>query len=457
MHSGATSESVPTSVPVNKTIVPCFFYFNGFCNKGDRCSFLHDINAEAPQGEKLVKTTLENSEVPNQENNTIAVRESGSAAPANKPFIQQQTSKLIIPFATAKAEADTRVQPKVEFQISMPEDVTQKSGSSPISVSEGEETATINSDSPPAEGFVHRISYACEEDSSEEEVDDQIDPEERWESSPGFDVVVDDERENVDSEDDPEYVMAHDRERKDLNSHFRGYDYENQVEYDSRHAGMELQYERETYRRYNHPVSEDNFGDASNISVSRKRRLIPMELAFDNHSYADLRDHLRRRRFNDSHSFTSLSRMRESSQQIGRIHGDPWQQGMDSMQPHESFTSDVGRSGIESLNNNRAYSNGGRRHGFPRHAHKRQSRRPYKEKQFPKRRFPSSEVSSTTVPRERRYPQGFSTFSGPKTLAQIKEEKQKPENSCYSRKSSVDFQGPKPLSEILKDKGKLLC
>lgn len=476
MHTGATSESAPSSVPVNKTNVPCYFYFNGFCNKGDRCCFLHDVNADAPPCEKLVKTTLAKSEAPNVGNNTFPVWELGSA-PANKPVIQQKTNKTLVPSATATAtataniEAHTMVQPKEDIQLLVPEDVAQQSGASPISVSECEETATIRSDSLPAGEFVRSISYACEENSSEEQVDGPIDPEERWESSPGFDVLVDNESENLDSEDDPEYMMALDGARRDLNSHFLGYDFENQVEYD-RYREMELQYGIETCRRYDYPVSEDIFGDVENNPGHADVRMLDSflsrkELAFGNQRHADLRDHLRRRKFIDSHSVTGLSRMRESSQLIGRNHERPLRHVIGRMRLLERRALDVGGNTIDSLGNNGTYSNGGRRHGFPRHSQKYQSRRQhFKEKRLPKRRFLSSEISSERrVPRERISTRESTKFSGPKTLSQIREEKRKPEEDgdftrkmrSYGRKSSVDFQGPKPLSEILKEKGKLTC
>ncbi|KAL9267714.1 Zinc finger CCCH domain-containing protein [Drosera capensis] len=50
---GAASFSHFSSVPPSKHKVPCYFYFSGYCNKGDRCTFLHD-----PDYSSSVKTKL---------------------------------------------------------------------------------------------------------------------------------------------------------------------------------------------------------------------------------------------------------------------------------------------------------------------------------------------------------------------------------------------------------------
>ncbi|MCD7473314.1 hypothetical protein HAX54_015095 [Datura stramonium] len=49
-----------SAVPVNKTNVPCYFYFNGYCNKGERCSYLHgpDDGTTAWKSSKIASRSL---------------------------------------------------------------------------------------------------------------------------------------------------------------------------------------------------------------------------------------------------------------------------------------------------------------------------------------------------------------------------------------------------------------
>ena len=59
------------------------------------------------------------------------------------------------------------------------------------------------------------------------------------------------------------------------------------------------------------------------------------------------------------------------------------------------------------------------------------------------------------VSKERRSIHESIAFTGPKTLAQIKEEKKATEENGHIKSTSADFQDPKPLSEILEDKKRL--
>ncbi|PON78410.1 Zinc finger, CCCH-type [Parasponia andersonii] len=464
--TAAISEPAPCTEPVNKTSFPCYFYFNGYCNKGEKCCFLHSIEADALPVGNSIKPSIANSVVPQAENNTFSGSDSVSAP----------NNKHVNPSATVKASVDTEVQTDEDFKLAELEDVQQQNSSPQISVSDCEETAKIRSDSLiPAGGSAQSVSCESKEHSSGEQVDDQIGSE-RWESSPGFDVLVDDESENLDCEDDHEFILGLDRGRKELNSHFLGYQFEKSVEYDSKYHDAELHYEGEMYNPYNRQVNEHIFDDMRNIPgnakvktldsiLCRKRKLIPVELDYDNHREVDLRDQLRRRRFIDSHSVTTLSRMQESSHPIGRRYDGPRWHGMGHRQLRGSLASEVRRNAIESLSNDENYRNGGRPRGLPRHSKQFRSRKHYKEKRPTKRKFISSEVSRKMAQRERRSAQKSSTFTGPKTLSQIKEEKRKTEENgnfigetehC-SRKRSTDFQGPRPFSEILEEKRKLTC
>ncbi|XP_062077994.1 zinc finger CCCH domain-containing protein 34-like [Humulus lupulus] len=463
--TAATSESAPCIEPVSKTNVPCYFYFNGYCNKVDKCPFLHSLEADVPPVENSVKLTIVNSEVLPLEKNTFAGSDSG-LAPTN--------AHLNI-HAAVKATMNTKVQPYEDFQPSALKDVENERDSTQISVSDCEETATIGSNFLfPASHSVQSESYETEEHSSGDRVEGQLDSEDRWESSPGFDVLVDGESENLDCEDDQEFIVELDRERKELNSHFLGYEFESPVDYNSKYHDTEARYEGEMYYPYNDQVIEHIFDDATHMRnapvygkaemfdsiLGRKRKLVHVELGYDSCKDEDLREKLSRRRFVGSHSVTGLSRMRESSRLISRRHDGSWWKGMEHRQPHGRLASDVHRRSIESVGNDRNYLNGGRPRGLRRYSQQYHPRKHFKEKRPTQGR---SEVSRKLAPRERRSSQRASTFTGPKSLAQIKEEKKRVEGKCdfngkmgHSRKMVLtDFQGPQPLSEILKKKKKL--
>jgi pentatricopeptide repeat protein len=59
-----------------------------------------------------------------------------------------------------------------------------------------------------------------------------IESAERWDSFPGYDVLMEDKSVNLRYEDDPEYLLDFDREHRELNSRFLGFDFEASVAYD---------------------------------------------------------------------------------------------------------------------------------------------------------------------------------------------------------------------------------
>lgn len=460
-HFEESSETSLCSQTVNKTNTPCYFYFNGFCNKGDKCCFLHgdDFN---PPAEKPIKA-------PADGNAPTGI--SVNAKSVNSDLLLE--NKESIGTGTISALLNTRVQPKEHFQLSVPSIIPPQSASPDISVSEGEEPGTIGSDSlHVAEGSIQSISHECTDQSSEEEVDDHIDPDERWESSPGFDVLVNGKSENMDREDDPEYFMALDRDQRELNNHFLGYEFENPVEYDPTDRDVELIYESELYDSYDRWGKAYICGNIRNVPgddkvfdsiLSCKRKLEPMELVVDDQNCVDLRNHLRRRRIIDSYPVSGLSRRHESSLLIHRSQERCKWHGIGSRQLQGNLTAELGKHTIESLGKNVTLLNGGNLHGSFRRTQQHLSRKHYKEKRLAKRQFPSSEISRKPIRRGRIHNWESNPFSRPKTLAQSKEGKTKVEANgdwtrkvgCSSRMAMADFEGPKPLSEILKDKRKI--
>ncbi|MCI36697.1 zinc finger CCCH domain-containing protein 34-like, partial [Trifolium medium] len=64
--------------------------------------------------------------------------------------------------------------------------------------------------------------HSSTEQSSEEQEDSHVEPEERWESSPGFDVLVHDESGNLGYENDSEYLPVLDMDDHELNEQYLG-------------------------------------------------------------------------------------------------------------------------------------------------------------------------------------------------------------------------------------------
>lgn len=443
-----------SSVVVNKTRVPCYFYFNGLCSKGDRCSFLHGPDDSAPAG-KPSKAAAQTNDALQSENKLSGGNGTGSAPTKTHP------NPVLI---TSKQAVDTSVQTKVGILHSSPRSFPQRSASPPISLSGCEEAAAINSDfTAPLEGFMKTKSHLYTDWSPEEQVDDYIEPEGQRESSPGFDVLVDNDNmsENWSFEDDPEYLLAINREHRELNGHLLGYDFEDAIEYEPMYPDdacncLDNQHILDDFSE--HPSHSK--GRILDSILSQKRKLLPMKLAVANRS-ADLRDYLRKRRLLDGHSVIHSSRRRESSRLIGQSQDRP-RGRLVNQQLHRRLASEFGGNYIKSNENKGTFFKRANRQGWPRHSKSNMLRQDYKEKRRASKESDRFVISREPFSGERISSQISSTFTGPKTLAEIKEEKKKAEENgdCFgemgnSTRMSVDFQGPKPLNEILKEKRRL--
>lgn len=456
----APSESVSlpcqSSIPVNKTSIPCYFYFNGFCSRGDRCSFLHGPDGIAPNG-KSSKSASAVTDALLSENKTSAGDGTGSPPTEIRPNPSEAPLKLAV---------DVRVQPKGHLLQSAPKRIPERRASPQISLSEGETVAVVKSDSMvAAEGFMKTKSHLYTDWSSDEHADDHVEPEERLESSPGFDVLVDNENraENLGFEDDSEYLLATNREHRELNGHFLGYDLEGPIEYDPMYPESEP-HEGETYNVHYYLDNEHILDKVREYPgrarerildsmLSRKRKLFPMKVSVDDCN-ADLRDYLRKRRVVDGHSIVHSTRRHESSRLMGRIQGRHR-----GLLLHGRLASEFGKNYIESHGHKGTLPNGANQHGWARHSKSNILRQHPKGKRLLKRKSHLSAISRKPFSSERRSSQTETAFTGPKSLAEIKEEKKKAEESGghfgkvgHLSRTLTDFQGPKPLSEILKEK-----
>ncbi|KAK7388714.1 hypothetical protein VNO78_23541 [Psophocarpus tetragonolobus] len=446
-HTGVPVPSEPTqpSLLANKTMVPCYFFFNGFCNKGDRCSFLHGPD----------DSLFTVKPVKNDNRSTDPLNLDSKTSPGNKTGVVSTPTNLSL---TGPKKSSDKLQPKDDNQLQLPKNVERQGDCLEISALEYKEAAVSRSDSLfPNDGLVHNVSHLSTEQSSEEQVNSHVEPEERWESSPhspGFDVLVHDELENLDYNEDSEYLPVLDRDEQELNEQYLGYEFKDPVEYDTMYPAADILYEQETYNGYRyldrdltHPNGRTVHAYSRDILdsiLSRKRIRMSAEMtAYDKN--LDLRDHLRRRReINDSPVADFLSRQDSSLMvQNQERHGI-------EQQPSRRLTSQLGYRAMDSMGEVETLSIANK-HRLFRHSQQHRPRKQYREK-LPKRPLPSSKTSRKPVFKPRGFIHESSTFSGPKTLAEIKEEKKKAEGSLHWRNTATDFQDPKPLSEILKDK-----
>ncbi|KDP32377.1 hypothetical protein JCGZ_13302 [Jatropha curcas] len=461
-HAEAPSESESSSVHGNKSTVPCYFYFSGFCNKGDRCSFMHGPDVNTPTGVSGNSSSVIN------EGNPLDNRTS-----VGNDILSVATETYANPSEMApKAVTDLKLQPKENIQLPAPKNIVVQSPSPQIAVSHCEEAVTVRSDFLlQADSFIQSRSNICSDQSSEDQMDDCVEPEERWESSPGFDVLVDDKSENIGYEDDQDYLLALDREHRELNNHFLGYDFEDLVEYDPTYCEAEAMYEGDIYDSFDcvnnvHIIDDIENGSGRSRSrvldslLSRKRKILPVELAINDRRVVDLRERLRKHRVIHGHPVIRSSRRQDSSRLIDRSRE---RTRSVSRRLDGRLASEVGKNAVESHGDNRTLLNGDNQRGWLRQSRSCRSRQRHKEKRLAKRQFLSSEVPRKPVSRERKSTRASIEFSGPKTLAQIKEEKKKAEGNGdgigktgnSSRMALADFEGPKPLSEILKDKRRM--
>lgn len=421
---------------------------------------MHGSDGTAPSG-KSVKPASASTDAPLLESKTFGGSEIGSAL--TETYLNP--SEIVTKMAT-----DLDYLPKEEFQQLVAKNGFQRSVSPQIVVCEHDKAAIIRSETVLPEGFFQGRTLLCTDQILEEQVEEHIEPEERWESSPGFDVLVGDKLDNL--EDDPEYLLEMDREHRELNSHF--YDFEDSVVYDPAYPDVEHISERDIYDGFDHLDAEHLFTTVKRFPghsrdkmlgsmLSRKRKLVPMELTVGDSNGMDLREHLRRRRVIDGRPIAGLSRRHHSSHLIGRSEERRRRCGM-GHQLHGRLASEVGKNTIESHVENETFLlNGTRQHNFLRRSQQdRSNKQHFRKKRLAKRQF-SSEVSKKSISRGRRSIQEPTTFTGPKTLAQIKQEKKKAEENRdliwkdghSSRTTVADFQGPKHLSEILDEKRKV--
>lgn len=490
-RSETSSEFAPppnkSAVPVNKTNAPCYYYFSGYCNKGERCLYLHgpDDDTTAWKSSKIASGVPDG---PTAEKKTSAGSETGPSAVEKHPNSCE---------TGPKAAAHEYIKSKVDLHL-MTNNVGEQSASHETSGSPSEEATAVGLDSlVSAEGFTHGGSDLSPNQSSDKEVENNVEREEWLESSPGFDVLVDDRVEGLSHEDDQNYMLHHDMEDRELDERFAGYDFDNNLEYDPAYPDMGIVSDEEQdasyYNAENHEINEyvrEMLIPAHERQSVRRKRELPRELAFRGRGNVDLRDFLKKRRVNESDPSNHLSRRFDLSRLSAREQGrdrsrlsareqgrdrsrlSARERGRDRHRPQGSrlmpqkLASKVNSSNtsfspgfvdctlLNSANHlKKLRQSQGNSYSQQQHfKYRRRGRyRPFAN-ETPRRM--ASRKRMTEVPK---------MFSAPKTLARIREEKRKGREDVNSFEGTgpsggserEDFSGPKPLSEILLDKRRL--
>jgi len=461
----------PAAIPTSKANIPCYFYYNTYCIKGEQCPFLH----ETLPAQKFQKAAPETTIVHHPpETKASTGSDTGPASievPANPPgdtleVIKQEHFKEVI----------EQPAPGIASEEHIPSSESSVPDCEEPGIKLLEETLL-----PPTE-YLNGSPQLWPGQGSDENLKDSTEVDEWWESSPGFDVLVDDGSEKLAYEEDGDYLLAQVGESEMLHGHLLQYDYEVPPDYDPlTYLDSGFLYEHGVYDGYDrgdndynpeyfHIVSENsckrrNLKPTSHRKRKRSRRRHDL---MDDRDVVDLRDHLRkRRRMDRSPHKCYSSRTRGSSRE---------RSGRRGMVPllHGRLVSEVGnnmhvsaQSDTESALND---PHGRDWSAYPQSTRHAQSRLRERETRGRRNRRPQPVLSSEISPRSAsRRPEssqiksGAAPISGPKTFAQIKEEKRRAReedgnsfdshiSQNFRRYRSIDFEGPKPLNELLKDK-----
>lgn len=445
IHSEASSEAAPSSLnqpsaPVTKATVPCYFYFNGFCNKGDRCPFLHE-NEETYSWKPKLANTVADVSVSRPENRTSGKSDAGSA-PANKHPGPSETA--------IASDNSLQIQWKEQVQKSTSKNSLELNSSARTYASGHKDAAAIKRMSlQSAEGLTKTAPEPSlgSEHSSEELVDGDVVRDEWWESSPGFDVLVDGKTDDMASEDDPEYMHALEGNDEDRECLFMQEAYVDQIKYGERgfieydpYECLDGEDRADTNQYSPRRALDRKVGQA----LSHKRKLLSMELPVCGRNNVDLRDYLRKRRTVDSYlearalerDFTCLRDERRDRLEM---------RAMNHRLPRR-IASKVERNGVGLVRRRTSVVS-----GMQRGKHRNLERNELRRYNGIRRHPLSSESLRRSFSKSERSPQYSISFAGPKSLAEIKKARRVGHST---RNGSVDFKGPKPLSEILKYKKK---
>lgn len=582
--------SLPAPVNANKPKVPCYFFNQGFCAKGDKCPYMHgalsgvslatqkatkvstaataDPQASAKQvvneAENIkdgkyssppsVANTIQSSDPKKLQsiNNMSAMPNNFKAVQSSKPMTLQSNNlkagqlgnpvgihsnnvkgvhsnhamAVHIPPAV-KSNSQVRSQPpysqsnrhSVELDLPEMESTRERTYNAPVPRS------CVRHGQPPDD----RLQNGVEHD--------------EWlgESSPGFDVLVDNGPDQLSHHEDADYRPNHDIEigrgtvngrERNKKREFPRFDYDHPSMHErTGYSDAEYQYNHGTYDQYKHRGYDhvgrkqlNPFDDrATERSIVRERRSLSNEDDVEQNNIGDLRHRIsKRRKFGSAKAVDNSPKRQHLDAQHGDFHHSHrlWD---DEHRHHDVTYRDLSQQGLPQ-NNRRLHGRiqveaGGFKRDSSENAdsdYEGNSER-FRYKSSPGRRGRSDHYRSTyqgkdrgrILPEAAALPESRSSrsqnfknndtrtdtisFAGPKTLAQIKQEKnreqsEEPASSIQSRlhgsvqnvsvknearlrqnlpleerkmrfgkvthelSDEQGFEGPKPLSDILKAK-----
>ncbi|KAL9268892.1 Zinc finger CCCH domain-containing protein [Drosera capensis] len=433
---GAASFSHFSSVTPSKHNVPCYFYYSGYCNKGDRCTFLHD-----PDSSSSVKTKLN--------------QETTDAPPASDAKTTVKTEPSLLPSKKDANPSDNSLKINNE-KMAEPKDCAGPDGDAPQSATTDTIKADVLKQTAVDEydvGVTELDSLSPSENLGETHeyfLADQIKQEEWSEPS-----LVDGRSDGLASVGDDSYLEDLEENHDDLECEDMEYGYEDQMDADGKNLLDETRLE---CNAYSVDELQLDIAEFSPPYMPHEKKFLTMELPAAELSGVDLRHRLRNRRIHDHHlemhasTRRNLPNLRARRSERLLKFGPPWQF-------YRRLASELERNGVASP----AWRN-----GAPISANRRRwSTYPWLDRYNYRR---SLEIAS------KRSAYNFSTrpflkqkihgedsfFTGPKGLVPIKVESGKAAEDGYSsektRHSSryigSDFEGPKPLSELLREKNR---
>ncbi|KAK9706146.1 hypothetical protein RND81_07G106900 [Saponaria officinalis] len=437
-NEGSTEAAAPlpnqSTVPATKTTVPCYYYLNGFCNKGDRCPFLHEPGYTFAWNSK-VGNSVSNASVPS------SVSKSSIRSDTGPKHAEKHSSPLEMGMISCNG---SQLELQLPAQQTFIENVQNQNTYVQTYSPECEETAAVEAvslqpsdDSPKSESPPNFGS----DQSSEEPIEGNAVRDEWWESSPGFDVLVDGQTHDLSyDEDDLEYIHPHIGSDEDPDPVFVQYGFDA----DCNDSGF---FSNGLYEQSEHLDSEliVNHGSFSprcppnrnfRRNNLRKRKFCSVESPDGGCDIVDLRDHLRRKRMIDCYLGTHdlrhdlVQRRYDSPERFVSHHPNH--------HLHGRLASRVERNGVGLDRQRTAVAATGFR-GRPKN---------------PQRRHNSLALGQprSLLKREKHAPK-LTKVAKPRNFADTDNDKKQ---GYHSKTVSVDFEGPKPLSEILKEKKKTI-
>ncbi|KAK4786151.1 hypothetical protein SAY86_002840 [Trapa natans] len=448
LHNEAMLESSvshQSSSTVKKTNAPCYFYYNGFCNKGNTCHFSHGPDWCSPPTSNPLKDNSTVTRCPLSNNDPI-VRKVIESNPAERKITFSRTvPKAIVESQPASGNILKPHEPSENCVAMIEVASTDGSGSRsflPVDLTSQRTRVSTN-----------------------QSLEQQVVTEKSWKASPGFHIFANgDDSENLYCEDDQEeYSPRYVQHMNELISPLSGYDFELPGEYDPMKHEAEIFCGYGVYdcgRNSDSPHSLDDAGtvqdelsgEAPDRLWSAERDLLHMEVEVgDCPNVADLREHLQCMGKEEG-SASWILRRGYSSCSNGYRRTRPGRNRF-SQRLHRKLITLRGKNPVGSVKDYGFSFNVIRKRGVHRHLGV-QNFRKYKGKR---------QVCATGAPGGRRsHQEEGMAFAGPKTLDQIKGEQMRAacnnvnedsdSDGCSRFNSMVDFQGPKPLSELLKNK-----